>query len=293
LLASAVLRITSLRLGRQEQEHIRLGGAMSTALLPLDVFFDLDGTLIDHTYRPNVDVAHFRNAVTALGPRTRIHLNSNRSIAQLRAFHRLFGLNGCIVLENGCCFVDPVSGTESISSVPEFDRGKLRAATDVSVRFVSTDEVVASSTLDCEDGDFIFAEQSRRYTMTLYPRQVAEKAVLKNAALLEKAFACAVGAFPDYDVTVDFEIYYNVLLKPKTALKSTLIPRLSAGGVVASFGDSRDDICMFECSTFCGAPANASQAARDGALASGGIVTSGAFTAGAIEFLTVLRARFR
>jgi hydroxymethylpyrimidine pyrophosphatase-like HAD family hydrolase len=253
--------------------------------MTLDIFFDLDGSLIDTTYRPNVAAVEFRRQLELLGPETKTHLNSNRSLVQLRTFYEEFGLNGYIILENGCCFFDPCTGVESTSCVRPFDRDKLRSSLELPVVFTSTDAVVMGQAVDAGDGPFVFAEPSRKYTMTLYPRLLQNSTPVKDVDLLQEVYLRVKNEFIDYEVSQDPVTYWNILLKPKGVLKSTLLPQLSRSERIASFGDSRDDICMFECSMFSGAPENASEDAKEAVRQRGGMVTPSPYTKGAMEFL--------
>lgn len=258
----------------------------------VDIFFDLDGSLIDGSYRPNVDVSDFRSQLALLGPEAKVHLNSNRSLPQLRSFYDDFGFNGYIVLENGCSYFDPNSGMESKSCASPFNRTELQRSVEFPVMFTSTDAVAHGQAANTTDGTFIFAESSRNYTMTLYPRQVRDSRPIKDAKLLQRCYVHLRSVFTNYEVTCDPITYWNILLKPKGVLKSTLLPQLSRSERIASFGDSKDDVCMFECSMFCGAPLNASDDAKESVLARSGIVSASSYTKGAIEFLQAVKAFF-
>jgi hydroxymethylpyrimidine pyrophosphatase-like HAD family hydrolase len=132
--------------------------------------------------------------------------------------------------------------------------------------FGALDQIRTTGTPTTTDGAVVFAEPSRKYTASLYPRRVFGKQVLKDLDLFRKVADELLVAFPDYDIGPDSAVRHQIILKPKGVLKSTLIPRLSASGHVASFGDSRDDVCMFKCSAFCGAPANASAETKEAVL---------------------------
>jgi len=264
----------------------------------LEVFFDIDGCLVDKEYRFTVSPTELESSVGASSSQMSLHLNSNRSRQSILDIRAKVKFNGLVIYENGQGIFNPITGEDyTLSEVGKFSREdlikKLRQISE-QVSFISTDDLMNfperfSSSLS----RVMFCEGSRKYTATVYPRVVKNGVPTFDQNYLDEAEEFLSKKFGSiYTVRVT-PGYGNVILTPIGALKSSPMRRLARTNRVASFGDDIPDINMFQESspTLMGCPANSVQEVKEFVRKNGGFVAESQYTAGAIEFLDYLNKK--
>ena len=257
-------------------------------------FLDVDGCLLDEKYDINMDLAVFRKEIgNAYENDCVFHINSNRSLDSLRKIRGMFGLNGKIISENGICFYDPIRGElRTGRAFSLFKRDKLvrlLAESNGEVLFTDTDKLPKTpedlGMTSRKEGRVFFCEQGRKYTMTVYPREIRMNSFHCTDDLLNPTAVLLAEFFQEYKVEVG-EKYGNILLVPHHADKGALIPQIAGRGIIYAFGDGEADVSMFRRAHVCGAPANASERVKDEVRSLDGRISSRAYTAGVHEFIT-------
>ncbi|MEI7719229.1 MAG: HAD hydrolase family protein [archaeon] len=260
----------------------------------LDVFFDIDGCLINSSYDFTVSPQELSATVKKYENIMRVHINSNRSLPSILNIWNKVGFAGLIVYENGQGVFDPVTNTDLNSSEKRISKrelaSKLLSISD-EVKFISTDKLIQNpADFSSQKSKSIFCEESRDYTATVYPRinllgvPVIDWEFLNiTEKLLEEHYG------RDYEVCSS-KIYCNVMLTPNHALKSNPMQKIAGNNLIASFGDENPDIKMFEESTpgLIGCPANASKKVQEFVSKKGGLVSKKEYTAGALDFLNYI-----
>lgn len=261
-----------------------------------EVFFDVDGCLLDWKYKTNMDIEQFRHRIESMTKfGFSFNLNSNRSLDNLLDIYRSFGFNGKIIIENGACIYDPRKDSFYSVGFSTFDRKNLVAALRnerfARIDFIDTDILISHPSkiaVEGKEGQFLcFCEKTRKYTMTVYPRVVRNSKFVFDAHLLDKTKDALSKGYPDYCLEVGLH-YGNVLLVPESSSKGAPLKVVAKNSEIVSFGDGDGDISMFDVSDFCGSPANASPKVIERVLNLRGYVSKGRFTKGAFEFLNRL-----
>ncbi|MEK6916634.1 MAG: HAD family hydrolase [Nanoarchaeota archaeon] len=256
------------------------------------VVFDIDGCLLNSNYEFTVPVEQLRNLLERGKEKgMQFSINSNRSVEGMLEIYNTLGFNGVLIGEGGAFFYDPkTSATEFFGK--KFDRDRLFSILSyltLNLSFVNTDDVIKSPEKFVQGYGqseiTIFLEQSRQYTMTLYPREVADGTLKYNQTLLDSVASVVQPEFPEVQIDTSMK-YGNLLMTPKGLEKGSLLPRLEAK--IASFGDTEQDISMFVVSDYCGCPANASQGTKQTVAKLRGFVSDKSYTEGAYEFLEVM-----
>jgi hydroxymethylpyrimidine pyrophosphatase-like HAD family hydrolase len=264
----------------------------------LEVFFDIDGCLVDKEYHLTIPTTELERGVRASSLRMGLHLNSNRSRRSILDIRAQVGFNGLVIYENGQGIFNPTTGEDyTLSKIGKFSRKDLiRKLGQISeqVSFVSTDDLINfperfSSSLS----RVIFCEESREYTATVYPRVIKNGVPTFDKNYLDEAKEFLSKSFGNKYIIRSTPGYGNVVLTPIGALKSGPMKRLFGTNRVASFGDDIPDINMFQESspTLIGCPANSVQEVKEFVRKNGGFVAGGQYTTGAIEFLNYLNGK--
>ena len=266
----------------------------------INVFFDVDGCLIGHDYNPNIDPIIFGAKMNVLSKEGYIfHINSNRSIEDLIEIYEEFGFNGEMIIENGTSCYNPKTGKSQSYGFETFDRSKLFVALENSlseVSFVKTNKLIKDPVkfvrfFKDKDEKKYFCEETRKYTMTIYPRLLKNSLLFFNQELLDDTLKKLVQIFPDYTAETGLD-YGNILLVPRNAHKGSLMSKVANSGKIVSFGDGEADISMFQISDFCGAPKNSGDKVKKKVQDLQGYVSPFKFTKGAYDFLLNISRKF-
>ncbi len=253
------------------------------------VFFDIDGCLIDENYKTNIAMDIILREIEAAKEKGIIfNLNSNRSFESMIGIYKLFGFNGDMICECSSYIYKPdedrIFNTESYELL---DREKLNSELGKITRklyYVNTSELDDAIRTEFDrtkkDGLYIFLEKSRISTMTIYPRQLEDKTYFISN--LDDIFELLISAYPDYDIDKS-KAYGSVMLTPKGLEKGSLLEGYP--GPIFSFGDTEQDISMFEKSDYCGTPANARDGCKEAVRKLGGMVSEFDYTKGSLDFI--------
>jgi HAD superfamily hydrolase (TIGR01484 family) len=264
----------------------------------MDVFFDVDGCLIDTKYQPNMDMDEFRALVAEkIATGWFFHINSNRSNVSLLKLREQFGFNGTLISENGIAVYDPrTDETITADGFTPIDRDELSGVFEFrprsKVRYIATSQLANepirfAHEFEGPENTVYFIENTRQYTATVYPRVDSAELTSCTPELLEATVELLSGKFPNFDVTTS-PAYGNVLMIPKGANKGSTM-RDIADGQVASFGDGSADVSMFEISDYFGVPSNGDEAVMQAARTWRGFVADRPYTQGAYDFLLQLK----
>lgn len=250
------------------------------------VVFDVDLSLINEKYEFTIPLDKFKDIIEyGKSKNLSLSLNSNRGRNSVLKIYNELGFNGVIIGEGGAYWYDPRTD-EKASFADKFDRNKLvnSLKSDATlIDFVDTDEVIKRPELFVnKEGLAVYCEQSREYTMTLYPRVTVSGTLQCSKDLLEKVAKITAPTFPNFNCATDTK-YNNILLTPRGVEKGSLLERMERP--IASFGDSSPDISMFERSDFCGCPSNATPEVIKKVNALRGFVATRSYTEGAYDFL--------
>jgi len=265
--------------------------------VPIEVFFDIDGCLINERYE-------FTEPIEKVIEKSRqcsdmkLHLNSNRSLQSMLKKWDELRFNGFLVYENGLGIYDPSTREDHSIGTPidreHLKRILLKMSDEVS--FVSTDELVRTPERFQSDKEReIYCEESRIFTATVYPRLIVDRVPTPDIMFLDEVRKRLVKEYGDkYDIPeFDGKSYFNILMNPRDALKSNPMRGLAGENRIASFGDNITDIEMFKKSDkgMIGCPANAVDDVKYFVVENNGFVADKEYTQGAIDFLDYLREK--
>jgi hydroxymethylpyrimidine pyrophosphatase-like HAD family hydrolase len=258
-----------------------------------EIFFDVDGCLVDKKCHLNMDLEDFKIKVfEAIQKGSRFHINSNRSLDNLLDIYRKFGFNGHIINENGIGVYNPNTLEMLDIGFKEVDKEAL--ADNLSkyefgnVEFIDTGVLITDP--EKFTGHFVdtnrlcFCERTRKYTMTFYPRILENGKVSFELDMLKGMANLLAESYPDFRIETGVD-YGNVLMTPNKSSKGVGLRRIATNGRIFSFGDEIGDISMFDVSDFCGAPFNASDKVKNEVIKLKGYVSNQEFTRGAYDFL--------
>lgn len=259
----------------------------------IDVFFDVDGCLINSQYNFTVPPEKLKKILSEAEGELTVHLNSNRSLSSLLKIWETIKTNGLLIYENGLGVYDPQKkelNEDESKAFPKAELLSIFGSHGVGVQFVDTDKLVTNSREFTSSEPVVFCEKTRKYTATLYPRvnqkgilQVDEDFILRVRNILESQYGL------NYDITSSIG-YGNILLTPKGALKSKPMRVIAGKNRIASFGDQVPDILMFRESDsgLIGCPGNAAPEVKRFVQEAGGFVCKKNYTAGCLDFLKYL-----
>lgn len=264
------------------------------------LFFDIDGCILDYGYRYTTPLEKLRGSINIAKNKGAIFsINSNRSIESMLKVYNELGLNGVLIGENGVFAYNPFTGEELQTGFPKMNReflvSALREMFPV-VEFINTDTLVKNPAtfVDRFKGSpqAAFCEETRRYTMTVYPRMLNDEGTIAYSQdLLQKIGSDIAVRMQGYSLEIGGD-YGNILLVPTGSNKGSLLNKIAEGDKIVSFGDGIGDISMFEVSDFCGVPANAKDSVKGAVQALGGIVTTNTFSEGVYEFIEKVIKRY-
>lgn len=254
------------------------------------IVFDIDGCLLNTRYQYTIPFETLCGIIQrGKSEGMTFNINSNRSLSSMLKIYNELDFNGFLIGEGGAYLYDPNTDQTDSFTENEVDRSALIDILNEltpNVAIVDTDEVIKRPQEYAEDytaGEVvIFLEQSRKFTMTAYPRIVQKGTLVFDQGLLESIAIEMVPEFTEYFLAANLR-YGNILLSPKNLEKGSMFSRLPKP--IASFGDTNQDISMFENSDFCGAPSNATENVKRRVFELKGFVSNKDYTAGAYEFI--------
>lgn len=260
----------------------------------VEVFFDIDGCLIDENYRFTVPVEQFRALVQPYLDKMRLHLNSNRSLEHVIKIWQQLHFNGLLIYENGQGVYDPLKNILLDCSGKPFDKSRLRKSLEGyadDVFFIQTMKLIKHPELLSSDlSKVVYCEETREFTATVYPRTIVDGIPSFDVNYYDRIFELLCDVYnSEYDITPEVA-YGNIALTPKTSQKSRPFSKLFPGRRIASFGDNTADIAMFRGSSpgLFGCPANASVDVKGFVRENQGYLSANYYTQGALDFLNYL-----
>lgn len=245
-----------------------------------NIFFDLDGCLITPSYQFNIPLEEVQSAIRSLqGDGTKIHVNSNRSIASIESIRATLGFNGCVIYENGAGIYNPITKIKDGNGTRLFDKKMLTKVLNNAgfpTYFIDTDQEFPRNI----ERTVVFCEKTREYSVTAYPRKEEEVSGINRIySVLYDSFGAT------YDINKN-QVYQNIILTLKKINKGCALKYFD--GISASFGDEVADISMFNKSDICGCPSNASEEVKKYVQKRGGFLACNPYTLGAREFMNYL-----
>ncbi|VVB79716.1 haloacid dehalogenase-like hydrolase [uncultured archaeon] len=262
----------------------------------LEIFLDIDGCLINRNYDFTAPIEKIIALARKLESKARINLNSNRSLPSILKIWEKLKFNGLLIYENGLGVYNPLLEQGKSFDQPEFDREKLiNNLSDIAgeLEFIPTDDLVREpKNFISECSSKIYFEETRKFTLTAYPRLFKERVLFVDRAYLNRIKDRLELIYSEkYDIRTS-ESYGNIILVPKNASKSNPMKRIAQGLKIASFGDESVDICMFKESDtkLIGCPNNSQDQAREYVKNLSGFVSQHDYTLGVIDFLEYLNS---
>jgi len=252
------------------------------------IFFDIDGCLITPRYEYNMNIELFKNAIDNIKSKNFVlNLNSNRSLETIMKIRKDLDFNGVVIYENGIGIYNPKTEEKKSYGFTQINKDKIQKIINLNnynCNFISTDKIIKypESFAKQLSKETIFCEQSREYTMTLYPRKLEEGVVIAGDLINIKNIMQE--NFPQYECSINYK-YNNVLIIPLGAKKGSNLANLILNNNSASFGDEIADISMFEITQYCGCPLNAYEDVKKDVIKRNGMITNQKYTAGAFEFI--------
>jgi hydroxymethylpyrimidine pyrophosphatase-like HAD family hydrolase len=256
----------------------------------IDVFFDIDGCLINENYDFTVSPKLLTDKVRLLDEKLKVHLNSNRSLKSILKIWSQLNTNGFLIYENGLGVYNPLAGMQPCCVEQKFDRTKLIELLHqqgLETLFVDTDRLIRMPAEFSRLTGTVFCEESREYTATIYPRLMVGQIPQTDMYFIKKVKKVLDPIYSrDYNLSISEE-WGNILLTPKNALKSRPMKTIAGDSRIASFGDQNADILMFKESGrgLIGCPKNAAQEVKDFVRDAGGFISDKDYTAACLDFL--------
>jgi hydroxymethylpyrimidine pyrophosphatase-like HAD family hydrolase len=253
----------------------------------LDIFFDIDGCLIDSNYSFTVNPEFLNQEFQNLISRgARIHINSNRSLDSILKSTKDLNYNGLIIFENGCGIYNPQNKKTENTSFKKINKDLFSQLGEV--RFMDTDLLRNPDSFLGEVNDEIiyFCHKDRIYTMTIYPR--VRKDLKLEVPFLDEIISRLNNILGDDFNYESSNTYGNIILTPKDSSKGAMMS-LIIKNPSASFGDSIPDISMFEKTNYCGCPLNSQNEVLDYVKERKGFLGSEGYTKDAIKFLQEIK----
>lgn len=259
----------------------------------IDVYFDIDGCLINRQYSANLDNKKIKDIVTnAKNKGLTFNLNSNRSINSILNIRNEFLFNGKIIYENGIGLYDPDKNKKQKTEFKKIDKVNLENFLKLNkydVIFLDTDIIVKDldsvKKYSYDNTNFVFCEISREYTMTLYPRDLTSNEV--SIGDVPKLKEIIEQEYKDYKVNDNY-FYNNIIMVPRNSNKGSLLKKISKNNIIASFGDEEADISMFKQSQFIGCPSNADEIVKEFVFEQKGFISKEKYTRGAMNYINYL-----
>ncbi len=254
------------------------------------IIFDIDGCLVNEKYEFTIPLEEMQKIIQEGKSKGLIFsINSNRSLESMLSIYQQLEFNWKLIGEGGAYMFDPLMRETKSLFDTEIDRLQLvNSLKDLTnnIWYGDTNNVLInpkSIATKCKNRELtIFLENTRKYTMTIYPRNVSCDTLCFDKELISNVLKTVKKAFKDYEAVPSMK-YGNVLLTPKSLQKGSLLGSLP--GPRASFGDTQQDISMFENSEYCGAPLNAEQKTIDKVKELRGFISTKTYTSGAYEFI--------
>lgn len=256
----------------------------------VEIYFDIDGCLIDAKYKYNMKMATFRDKIVEAKEKGFIfNLNSNRSLDSILAIRGVVGFDGVVITESGITSYNTQKNTNTtIESFSEFPWDKIKSDLEVVGYDVilGTDKSLIRNPNKFKDkcseaNESIFFQNKRKYTATLYPLKLDnDQVVVGDIETVKDVLEENYGGL--YDI-ISGSKYGNLILTPKGSNKGLFLDDNINNNI--AFGDAIVDIDMFKKSHFFGCPANAQEEVKTYVRNNGGYVCKEEFTKGAYEFL--------
>ena len=268
---------------------------LPSSLQRLEIFFDIDGCLIDETYKFTLPVSNVAGRFGCLSHPSRIHLNSNRSLKGILPIWEMTKPNGLIIYENGLGVFDPRNAAHTSTGKAAFNRStliKTLMATGDNVKFINTGDLIKNPSLHrgVNGCKVFYCEESREFTATVYPRIIRDELPTPDLEFVLQTYQLLADNYSkEYDVRKS-DSFYNILITPRAALKSNPMSEIAGENRIASFGDDEADIQMFKKSTpgLIGCPANAKPEVISYVRSHLGFIAQSSYTRGVIQFLDYL-----
>jgi hypothetical protein len=275
---------------------------------PPIVLFDLDETLIDRHYRPNLADGELRRAFGAAIERGFVlGLNSDSPYESLLAKYRMWGMNGPIVSERGARVADPQSDAVSLfasGAAAQFPalRERLVASLerrgDLTVTSGHVWELAALSAAVLPEQRMVIVNPHRQSSLSFWVRTGA---ALRDEAAADRLLADVVSElealiardFPDIarerDTPFDVNRDYGICVAQLRTTSKTAAVRALADGDRAVFmiGNSKSD-WIEDPRILHGAVANSDPGFKDLVRGQGGLLANAPLTQGAVEMLAAI-----
>lgn len=265
------------------------------------VLFDLDETLIDRQYQPNIAeqdlIAAFR---TAIDKGFVLGLNSDSPHVSLQEKYGRWGMNGPVVSERGAAIVQPGGGVEvfAAGAAAQFPRlrerlvAALQQRPDVTLKFGHVWQLAALSQAIKPDERLVIINPHRQFSLSFWVRcgagQAAQASLLRQTVaaletLIEREFPdIAQARDTPFDVNDGYGICVAQLRSTtKTAAVSALADRDRRVFMIGnSMSDWIDDARVTH-----GAVANSDAAFRARTGERAGLLATEPLTRGALQLL--------
>lgn len=254
------------------------------------IIFDIDGCLVNEKYEFTIPLKKMQKIIQeGKSKGLEFSINSNRSLKSMQEIYEQLGFNGKMICEGGAYIFNPLTNERKSLFDKEIDKSQLMKsleglADDIkygNTNYVLKNPISFAAKYKNEDV-VIFLEDTRRYTMTIYPRKISDDTLCFNEEIISNVLKTIREGFRDYEV-IPSMIYGNILLTPKGLQKGSCLKKLQ--GPRASFGDTEQDISMFENSEYSGVPLNAEQKNIDRVKELKGFISTKSYTDGAYDFI--------